>query len=96
VLSVRSLKRKLPHGSEYRVRYGESLLMADEIFHREVYKDPFEGREAKAFVDLGSNVGRRIRRSSRSWPCDRMGLAPVLSLATTISMAGVACGKRCT
>jgi FkbM family methyltransferase len=57
VLSVRPLRRKLPHGSTYRVRYGESLLMADEIFHREVYKDPFEGREVKTFVDLGSNVG---------------------------------------
>jgi FkbM family methyltransferase len=57
VLSVRPLKRKLPHGSEYRVRYGESLLMADEIFQRQVYRDPFEGRQVKTFVDLGSNVG---------------------------------------
>ena len=57
VLSVRPLRRKLPHGSHYRVRYGESLLMADEIFHRQVYKDPFEGRTVKTFVDLGSNVG---------------------------------------
>jgi FkbM family methyltransferase len=54
---VRPLRRTLPHGSRYRVRYGESLLMADEIFKREVYRDPFEGRTVKTFVDLGSNVG---------------------------------------
>jgi FkbM family methyltransferase len=57
VLSVRPLRRKLPRGSQYRVRYGESLLMADEIFRREVYRDPFEGRRPKTFIDLGSNVG---------------------------------------
>jgi FkbM family methyltransferase len=57
LLSVRPLRRRLPNGSIYRVRYGESLLMADEIFHREVYKDPFEGRHVKTFIDLGSNVG---------------------------------------
>jgi FkbM family methyltransferase len=57
VLSVRPLRRRLPGGSQYRVRYGESLLMADEIFHRQVYKDPFEGRQVKTFIDLGSNVG---------------------------------------
>jgi FkbM family methyltransferase len=54
---VRPLRRGLPNGSRYRVRYGESLLMADEIFKREVYRDPFEGRAVKTFVDLGSNVG---------------------------------------
>jgi FkbM family methyltransferase len=57
VLAVRPLKRTLPGGSQYRVRYGESLLMADEIFQRKVYKDPFEGKTIKTFVDLGSNVG---------------------------------------
>jgi FkbM family methyltransferase len=57
VLSVRPLRRQLPGGSQYRVRYGESLLMADEIFHRRVYRDPFEGRNVRTFVDLGSNVG---------------------------------------
>jgi FkbM family methyltransferase len=56
-LRVRPLRRGLPNGSRYRVRYGESLLMADEIFKREVYRDPFEGRTVKTFVDLGSNVG---------------------------------------
>ena len=57
MLAVHPLRRRLPGGSEYRVRYGESFLMADEIFHRQVYKDPFEGRQVKTFVDLGSNVG---------------------------------------
>jgi FkbM family methyltransferase len=47
----------LPHGTKYRVRYVESLLMADEIFKREVYRDPFVDREVKTFIDLGSNVG---------------------------------------
>lgn len=57
VLKVRPLHRTLPNGSRYRVRYGESLLMADEIFKREVYRDPFLGRTVRTFVDLGSNVG---------------------------------------
>ncbi len=57
LLSMRPLKRTLKGGTRYRVRYGESLLMADEIFNREVYKDPFAGRDVKTFVDLGSNVG---------------------------------------
>lgn len=57
VLAVRPLQRTLPGGTRYRVRYGESLLMADEIFKRQVYRDPFEGRKVKTFVDLGSNVG---------------------------------------
>ena len=56
-LKVRPLRRTLPNGARYRVRYGESLLMADEIFKREVYRDPFEARTVKTFVDLGSNVG---------------------------------------
>jgi len=57
VLSVRPLKRTLPNGTRYRVRYGESLLMADEIFKRQVYRDPFIDRDVRTFVDLGSNVG---------------------------------------
>ncbi len=57
VLSFRPIQRKLPGGVKYRVRYGESLLMADEIFQRQVYGDPFMDREIRTFVDLGSNVG---------------------------------------
>jgi methyltransferase, FkbM family len=57
MLSVRPLKRTLHNGTRYRVRYGESLLMADEIFKRQVYRDPFDNLNARTFVDLGSNVG---------------------------------------
>lgn len=57
LLAIRPLRRTLPGGSQYRVRYGESLLMADEIFQRHVYQDPFVDRTVKTFVDLGSNVG---------------------------------------
>lgn len=57
MLSLRPLARTLPNGTRYRVRYGESLLMADEIFNRQVYRDPFEGRAIRTFIDLGSNVG---------------------------------------
>jgi FkbM family methyltransferase len=41
----------------YRVRYLESLLMADEIFERRIYREAFEGRDVRTFMDLGSNVG---------------------------------------
>lgn len=75
VLSVRPLKRRLPNGSQYRVRYGESLLMADEIFHREVYKDPFEGRDVKTFIDLGSNVGYFTCYAADRIGRDAIGLA---------------------
>jgi FkbM family methyltransferase len=57
LLAIRPIRRSLPGGSRYRVRYGESLLMADEIFQRHVYQDPFIDRTVKTFVDLGSNVG---------------------------------------
>jgi len=52
------LKRKLGgSGLEYRVRFLESLVMADEIFSREVYREAFVGRDVHTFIDLGSNVG---------------------------------------
>jgi FkbM family methyltransferase len=57
LLGVRPIKRRLRGGTQYRVRYVESLLMADEIFNRGVYGDPFVGRSVKTFVDLGCNVG---------------------------------------
>ena len=53
VLALRPLHRRLPAGTQYRVRYGESLLMADEIFKRQVYRDPFRDRMGRRFVDLG-------------------------------------------
>lgn len=58
VLGKVPLRRKLPRsGLTYRVCHLESLLIADEIFKREIYRAAFEGREIRTFVDLGSNVG---------------------------------------
>jgi FkbM family methyltransferase len=57
VLGAVPLKRTLSGGTRYRIRYAESLLIADEIFKRDVYNDPFVGRDVKTFIDLGSNVG---------------------------------------
>ncbi len=57
-LGVRPLKKRLKKtGCEYRVRFLESMLMADEIFKREIYRAAFEDREIGTFVDIGSNVG---------------------------------------
>jgi FkbM family methyltransferase len=75
LLSFRPLRRKLPGGTRYRVRYGESLLMADEIFQRGVYKDPFEGRTVRTFVDLGSNVGYFTCYAADRIGPDAVGLA---------------------
>lgn len=58
VLTFRPIKRRLRRsGCEYRVRFLESLLIADEIFAREIYREAFEGREIRTFIDLGANVG---------------------------------------
>jgi FkbM family methyltransferase len=75
LFKVRPLQRTLPGGSRYRVRYGESLLMADEIFKREVYRDPFLGRSARTFVDLGSNVGYFTCYAADRIGKDAVGLA---------------------
>lgn len=75
VLAVRPIKRRLPGGTQYRVRYGESFLMADEIFHREVYRDPFEGNQPKTFIDLGSNVGYFTCYAADRIGRDAIGLA---------------------
>ena len=83
VLKVRPLQRTLPHGSRYRVRYGESLLMADEIFKREVYRDPFLGRTVRTFVDLGSNVGYFTCYAADRIGKDAVGLAVLKELGAT-------------
>lgn len=58
VLGVVPLRRKLANsGCEYRVRHLESLLMADEIFQRHIYREAFEDKDVRTFVDLGANVG---------------------------------------
>jgi FkbM family methyltransferase len=57
-LTVVPVRRKLRGtGCFYRVRFLESLLMADEIFQREIYKEAFEDKDVRTVVDLGSNVG---------------------------------------
>lgn len=57
-LTVIPVRRKLRRtGLEYRVRFLESLLIADEIFQREIYREAFEEKDVKTFMDLGSNVG---------------------------------------
>jgi len=58
VLGAAPLRRKLSRsGLTYRVCHLESFLIADEIFTREIYREAFEGRDVRTFMDLGSNVG---------------------------------------
>ncbi len=58
VLTVVPVRRKLSKtGLRYRVRFLESLLIADEIFTRQIYREAFEDRDVRTFMDLGSNVG---------------------------------------
>lgn len=58
VFSAVPLKRQLKRSKlTYRVRHLESLLVADELFKREIYKEAFADRDIKTFVDVGSNVG---------------------------------------
>lgn len=57
-LSVRAVKRRTPKlGLEYRIRYLETFVIADEIFRRHTYNAGFEGIDVRTFIDLGSNVG---------------------------------------
>jgi FkbM family methyltransferase len=57
-LTVVPVRRKLRKTNcLYRLRFLESVLMADEIFQREIYREAFEDRNVRRFVDLGSNVG---------------------------------------
>jgi len=57
-LGVVPFRRKLKSSKlRYRVRFLESLLIADEIFQRGIYREAFEDRDVKTFMDLGSNVG---------------------------------------
>jgi FkbM family methyltransferase len=58
ILAFRPIKRRLKRsGCEYRVRFLESLLAADEIFAREIYRQAFEGHDIRTFIDIGANVG---------------------------------------
>src|SRR6185312_12509161 len=57
-LSVVPFRRTLERsGLRYRVRFLESLLIADEIFKRGIYREAFEDKDVRTFMDLGSNVG---------------------------------------
>ena len=57
-LSLRPIKRRLRGtGLTYRIRYLESILLADEIFKRHIYDAAFEGIDVRTFIDIGSNVG---------------------------------------
>ena len=57
-LGFRPLRRRLPKtGCEYRVRFLESMLMADEVFKREIYRAAFDGKTVRTIVDIGANVG---------------------------------------
>jgi len=50
--------RRLPGtGAIYRCRYLETVLLADEIFHRNVYLKAIDPAKVRTFADLGSNVG---------------------------------------
>ncbi len=50
--------RSLPAtGARYRCRYMETLLLADEIFKRNVYLKAIDPAQVKNFADLGCNVG---------------------------------------
>ncbi|MCL2779837.1 MAG: FkbM family methyltransferase [Polyangiaceae bacterium] len=57
-LSIVHVRRTLHRsGLKYRVRFLESVLIADEIFQRGIYREAFEDRQIRTFMDLGSNVG---------------------------------------
>lgn len=50
--------RALPaSGARYRCRYLESVLLADEIFNRNVYLHAIDRAKVRTFADLGCNVG---------------------------------------
>lgn len=50
--------RSLPAtGTTYRCRYLETILLADEIFKRNVYIKAINPATVKTFADLGCNVG---------------------------------------
>lgn len=49
---------KLPRtGAVYCCRYLESILLADEIFNRQVYVEAIDPDHTRTFADLGCNVG---------------------------------------
>jgi FkbM family methyltransferase len=58
LLRLAPRERTLPgSGARYRCRYLETILLADELFHRNVYRKAIDSAGVKTFVDLGCNVG---------------------------------------
>ena len=58
LLRLAPRERTLPEsGARYRCRYLETILLADELFHRNVYLKAIDSAGVKTFVDLGCNVG---------------------------------------
>ena len=51
---VRSLPKT---GARYRCRYLETLLLADELYNRNIYLKAIDPAKVRTFVDLGCNVG---------------------------------------
>ncbi len=58
ILRLAPRRHVLPHsGARYRCRYLETILLADEIFHRNVYLKAIDPARVTHFADLGCNVG---------------------------------------
>ena len=58
MLKLKPKLGKLPKsGARYRCRYLETILLADELFNRNVYLKAIDPAKLKTFVDLGCNVG---------------------------------------
>jgi len=58
VLRFKPRVKALPKtGARYRCRYLETILLADELFNRNVYLGALQAKPVNTFVDLGCNVG---------------------------------------
>jgi FkbM family methyltransferase len=56
-LFVIPISRRLPSGIRYRIRYFESVLLAELIFRRRMYRFGVDYGSIRTFADLGANVG---------------------------------------
>lgn len=57
-LKIAPLQRRAKSAKvRYRIGYLEGVLMADEIFNREIYRPAFEGKPVRTFIDVGCNTG---------------------------------------
>ena len=77
ILKVKPLERRAKSGGiRYRISFLESMLMADEIFKREVYRDAFDGKPVRTFIDAGCNAGYFV-----CYAASQAGNAPVTGIA---------------